>query len=379
MDSFFLFTKHLDDQGCYCLKQSQQGELILPPAVRTFAEIKIVQEYCTTWIVESTINASLHDLEFPWLPERKAREALPFALEEQLAESIDELHFAFDKAHYQNKHYLIAVLNKQRMHYLMTIFKEKDIEFELITLDWFAVPAHTLCVFGNTLVVNNHDFKGALSGDLAAHYLKKHPLTQTLIFSDSTLTSDNPTEKQEEDSCTWIAQQLATLKPLNLCQGTMLKENASEWITKGYQLVAALAGFWLLSLLLVHGIALFIINKKTSLIDEQIAVIYHQFFPEAKQVISPKFRINQLLNTDSANAQTRFWFLLNQLAKVIKDNTTTIEQVRYQNKALLVTLICPDFSKLEQIEKKLAASQLKVKQTQASTQNQQVVATLELT
>ena len=75
-----------------------------------------------------------------------------------------------------------------------------------------------------------------------------------------------------------------------------------------------------ISLLLVNAINLYLVNKQTQKIDDQIAVIYHEFFPGAKQVISPKFRIMQLLKNNNAEDQNRFWFLLNQFAKVIKND-----------------------------------------------------------
>lgn len=108
-------------------------------------------------------------------------------------------------------------------------------------------------------------------------------------------------------------------------------------------------------------------------------MIYHEFFPDAKQIISPKFRITQLLKNNNEEDQNRFWFLLNQFAKVMKNDRITLEQLRFQNKTLSVTLISTDFASLEELENELKKLQLKLKQTQASTHEQQVVATLELT
>lgn len=165
---------------------------------------------------------------------------------------------------------------------------------------------------------------------------------------------------------------------MNLCQGEMQHGNKGDLIKKGYQLVGVLFCFWLISLLVVNGIKLHLLNKQTQKIDEQIAVIYHEFFPGAKQIISPKFRITQLLKSNNTEEQNRFWFLLNQFAKVMKNDHNALEQLRYQNKTLSVTIISTDFASLEELENELKKLQLKVKQTQASTREQQVVATLEL-
>jgi general secretion pathway protein L len=378
MDTCFLFTKHLDDNGCFCLKLSPTGELIEPPAQRNFAEMKLLQNECNTLVIETSANTSILNLELPWLPERKARIAIPYALEDKLAQSIEELHFSFDKLRYQSNNYLIFVIDKQRIRYIMTLLDEHDLEFNAITLDWFALLPHELAVSESNLLINNDDFKGTLSGELALTYIKKHPLNQPLLFQDSEISFDDSLPKSEDSSYVWIAKKILKSKPLNLCQGDMQHGNTSVLIKKGYQLTGALCIFWLFSLILVNALSLYSINKKTDKIDQQIAVIYHEFFPDAKQVISPKFRIGQLLSSNTTDSQSHFWFLLNQFSKAMSETKITIEQLRYQNKTLSVTVASSDFASLEDIENKLRKLQLKVKQTQASTQDQRVVATLEL-
>ncbi|WP_133135577.1 type II secretion system protein GspL [Legionella rowbothamii] len=378
MDTLFLFTMHINDEGCLCLKLDAEGVTNTPPAQRSFAEIQTLQQDCGTIVIESCANASLLTLELPWLPDRKARVAIPYALEDKLAQSVDELHFAFDKARYQNNHYLITAISKQRMHYIMSLLTEKNIEFTAITLDWFALEPEELCISERDLLVNSDDFRGELSGDLADIYIKKHPLYTPLVFTDSLIKVELDAKERQETSYEWIAKRILNAKLMNLCQGDMQHGSKSDWIKKGYQLAGALFCFWLVSLILVNAINLYFVNKQTAQIDKQIAEIYHGFFPDSKQVISPKFRIMQLLKNNNNEGQTRFWFLLNQFSKVMDSKQFTLEQFRYQNKTLSVTLISPDFAKLEKLENQLKQSQLNVKQTQASTHEQQVVATLEL-
>lgn len=378
MDQCFLFTHYLDEQGCLCLKLSPDGTVLSPPAQRNFAEIQTLQVDSNTVLVESGARASLLELELPWLSEQKARTAIPYALEEKLAQSVDELHFAFDKIRYKNGHYLITVIEKQRIQFLMHFLDKNNIQFDIITLDWFALSDQQMLISGSSLLINNDDFKGTLSGDLAQSYIRNHPINELLTFTDSTITVDSSLVKNTEDSATWIAKKLAQGKPLNLCQGNMQHGTNSDWIKKGYQLAGALCCFWLISLLIVNIINVYSLNKKTATIDQQISVIYHEFFPDAKQVISPQFRISQLLGNNTTNNQSNFWFLLNQFAKAMKGSDTKIEQLRFQNKTLSVTLVSADFATLEQIENKLKKLQLKVKQTQAATREQHVVATLEL-
>lgn len=378
MHTCFLFTKHIDDNGCYFLKMGPNGELVSPPAYQTFDAIRSLQNESRTLIVETTLSATLLPLELPWLPERKARAAIPYALEDKLAQNFEELHFAFDKTRYQNNQYLVVVLTKERIQFIMQALEKEAIDYEAITLDWFALAPHDVCVSESTLLVNQNDFKGALSGELALAFLKKNPLNQPLLFSDSQIPCESSIPKSKEHSYTWIAQGLINAKPLNLCQGDMQHGNTADKIKKGYQLVGILCCVWLLSLIIVNALSLYNLNKKTTIVDEQIARIYHEFFPDAKQVISPKFRISHLLGNGAQDAQTHFWKVLNLFSKAMKDQQITLEQLRYQNKTLSVTLVSTDFARLEGLENSLKKMNLKVNQVQASTRDNQVVATLEI-
>lgn len=146
MDTLFLFARHLDEAGCFCLKMNADGVLIAPPAQRSFDEIKSLQTECKTLVIEACEHVSLLNLELSWLPERKARAAIPYALEEKVAQPVDELHFAFDKVHYQNNQYLVTVVSKQRIRYLMQLLNEQNIEFSAVTVDWFALEPQELCI-----------------------------------------------------------------------------------------------------------------------------------------------------------------------------------------------------------------------------------------
>lgn len=378
MNTCFLFSKNLDENGCLSLTLSPEGAVVELPKVRTFSDIKAIQQQSKTILVESINQASLFDLALTWLPERKARTAIPYALEDKLAQPVEDLHFAFDKLRYVNNHYLVTVISKHRLLYLIKMMEDHQLECEIITLDWFALAPGELIVNELALLIYQEDFKGSLSGDLALTYLKRHESLAIIHFEDSLLPSSPSWTKIAEPSVVWIAKRLLSTNPLNLCQGDMVRKVTANWLVRGYQLAGLLGLIWLLSLLIVNALSLYTLHRHTEEVDQQIAHIYKQFFPQAKQVISPRFRIQQLLTTNNANSDLQFWFLLNQFAKGAKDNKNTIEHLHYQNKTLSVTLVTTDFTALEALEKKLKTLSLKVNQTQASTRDQHVVATLEL-
>lgn len=371
MNKLFLFSNLLQDEGCYCLQLEPSGAISLAGSFRPYAEIRPLAETCETIIVESTVNASIFTLDLPWLAERKARQAIPYALEDKLAQPVELLHVAFDKKFYSNNQYLLAIISKERIRYITNKLIEHGIDFSAITLDWFALAPNESLNIENVLLINDEQFKGALTSELASLYGK-----------DNNLSSLNDKETASpffaDDAYVWMAKRLTEGKFINLCQGEMEHGHQRDTLKKKLKIIGALFVLWLLVVIGTNAFNLYIVQKKNHQLDEQIASTYRQFFPNAKQIISPKFRIEQLIKKSTDEEQNQFWFLINQFAKTFNPEKYTLEQLRFQNKTLTINLLSPDFANLEQLENQLKQLHINVKQIQAATREKQVAATLEL-
>ncbi len=136
----FLFAETLDEIGCTSIQLEPDNSVAAPLAHRTFDEIRTLQSNKPFIVVVlSAARTSLLEVELPWLSEVKARAAIPFALEEQLAQKVSALHFAFDKVFHHNNRYLVGVIERQYLAEVMTRLTEEDIVFNEITMDWFAL------------------------------------------------------------------------------------------------------------------------------------------------------------------------------------------------------------------------------------------------
>lgn len=182
----------------------------------------------------------------------------------------------------------------------------------------------------------------------------------------------------EENLYLWLAKRLLVGHPMNMAQGQFLASSETKGKKRWIAAAVAMAVLWLFSNLSGTIWQNYRLNQQIEETDKQIAVIYKQFFPQAQQVISPRFRIEQLLKTKGNDSENPFWVLLNQLSKTLDSTDVAVEQLRYQNHILQVTVIGKDFASVEKVENQLQKLNVKVKQTQASTREQQVASTLEL-
>ena len=381
MATCFLFAQFFTDEDCLSLRVDDQGQLDAPLERRTFDAIRALQFGARTIVVLPTENTSLHYVELPWLSDSKARAALPYALEEQVAQQVTDLHIAFDQVHYHHKHYLVVVIDKAFLQDLMHRLTAVSVSFDIITLDWFALNAEEAVAGETSLVIHDDLFKGSLSAQPAGLYLSRRlAASPILTFHDSALAFKSlpATQAVNESFYEWIAQRLLKAKPMNLCQGELCHNTQQELNAWWYRVAAILTGILFVSFLVVNGVVLHYLTNKIADVDQKIAVIYREFFPHATQIISPQFRVGQLLKAGQMGQDKALWLLQDRLATALGQEAFTIEQMHYQNQMLAVTLIANDFAAMDELEHRLQQAGVKVTQTQAASHEQRVTATLEL-
>lgn len=378
----FIFVKYLTEEGCLCLTINEQGDIVTPLQQRNFTDIQLLQANAQTTVVAPAEQFSFHRIALPWLPDKKARAAIPYALEEKLAENVENLHFSFDRQYYEHGHYLVAVCTKQYINELMTTMHQTSIDFHTLTVDWFALNNNDVCITNQGLLVHDNGvFCGFLNSELAPLYLQGIDATHNLYGftdTDSHLLPANTTVI-DETFLTWVSLRLQKTIGLNICQG-QLHQKGHHKATQYWSIAATImTSLFLISWLSIHLITLHNLNTHIKNTDKKIAVIYHQFFPEAQQVISPRFRIEQLIKSTKNEGNNAFWLLLNEFSLATQKIDTTIEQLRYQNQQLQVMLVSKDFNTLETLQNYLQQAQIKVKQSQAASRDNHVLGTLELT
>lgn len=375
----FLFVQTLESETYDCVSLDDQGEVIAELAVRDVAAIKALQQQAYTIMVLPSERAMLSVVDLPWLSERKARAVIPYALEEQAAQAVDSLHFAFDRAHYSQQQYRVAAIDKQYFTELVAHFDALGIAFDAVTFDWFALALGEACKLSDSLLVHHADFAGALQADTVSVYCQQQPMFDVFVFPDSAKDWEIPVTKNlvSTFSRLWIAQRLLKNPGINLCQAAYQRKTQRYDARFWYTLSVGIIALWLLSMPLMSALGMVILSHHTKKIDQQIAQIYYQLFPNAKQVISPRFRMGQLLKSEQYRTG-EFWLLLAKLAQAYDAKQITIEQIRFQNAVLNVRLTGREFAALVRMEEALQRAQVHVKQVQAASGTEGVAATLEL-
>lgn len=391
MNTCYLFLEQLitpntlnepTTNNCDSLVCDDSGQLMAPAITRSFSEIKTLQQGTKTIIVLATKYFSLFKVELPLLAVNKARAAIPFALEDQVTQNIESLHFAFANHYYQDGAYLVVVVDKLLLTSTIEWLKAQGILIDALTIDWFALNPGEIWLLQDYVLINNPLFCGALTYDLAHYYLNKLAEDQQLSsFAD--LPTIPPVAKKSinlinEPSVVVISQRLQQTKFINLCQGSLQLHSKNQWQTnRGLQAIVLLSIVWLVSFFGVNGLKIHTLNQENKILDQQIKIIYYEFFPHATQVISPKFRIMQLLKTDKQDQQSIFWLLLAKLSMALTKSDLIVNELNFNRNILTVKLTSKNFASLEKLQDNLQKNGIKIK-ARATTSDDLVLGNLEL-
>ncbi len=83
------------------LSIDNEGNIIAPLLKRSADELKQLTKTQDQIIgILPTFLASFHQVTLPWIADQKARTALPFALEDEISEPLENVHLAFSKEYY---------------------------------------------------------------------------------------------------------------------------------------------------------------------------------------------------------------------------------------------------------------------------------------
>ncbi len=377
MSTCFLFIKEYPSECVSCVRASETKEPLLVETL-AWTEIAAWQKTDKTMIVLTAERCGLFDVALPKLSMAKLRAAIPYALEEKVAQNVSEMHFALDDSAKASR--LVVAIDASWFRMLIDALHAANIQFEGVTLDWFALKTNEACLTKTSFLVHDEDFKGALSIDALDVYFKRCAEKPTIYaFKNSMAVDSNlPVVRIQVNDEAWIAERLQEHPWINLCQGVFAPRHQKQTWIFGPYLSALLLGCVLLLLVVNPLIQIHGLNRQLLVLDKEIATIYKDFFPKATEVLQPELQIKQWIRQHAGADEDSFWHVLNQLAHVIELKTMTIKKLNFNDQVFLVSLDAQSFEVLNKLQQDLKKAGLVVKQIQAKLQHGQVVATLEL-
>jgi general secretion pathway protein L len=389
-------TEHLD----YFI-ENESGDILSSGSAFHHDQLPEFPTATQTTLIVPGESVLVLNVQLPKMSRAQLVKALPYALEEQLIDEPEALHFVPGKQDIAGN-ISVAVVKKQLMIAWLEQCYALNLFPKIILPDYLAIPYLTdelhLYLDNDRVLIRESLLKGMtieqgqlnsiLSLSLAEageHNLKKI----VLDYDDGSEHYDPamlqglglPVEMRETDtfSMQLFAQGLAQKSSLNLLQGDFQADRPASKTTKIWKWAAIFLLAWLVIWLAGNVTQYFVYQDRLNNSNAAISVLYKKLFPNAQSQVDPRLRIQRALDSRQATGSGGpFLSLLTRVGQQLKQQktATSIENFNYHNGSLILSISASNFQDLASLTAALRQQGLTVQQQNSATQGNKVTARL---
>lgn len=309
-------------------------------------------------------DVRLTAVQLPARQPAKVLQAVPYALEDQLADDVDVLHFALGARQDQGRWPVAAVL-RSRMEAWLGVFTSRGLRPQVMTPDLLALPvpadSHYSVLFdGDQVLVRTALESGFvcqredLDACLQIADPERRRVLRTLVSRDEDV--DPSTLGREVEALHGYATPLEALlqhhqpdSTINLLQGVY---SASEDWLRLWQPWRGVAVMLLVALLLaagLHGFNAWQLGRELSQQDARNITRYQQIFPAETRIVDLPSQLDQQVAALGGNdSQRRMLPLVEVLAQALQSQPgLTLQMLQWREGALYAGLTGANLDLLE--------------------------------
>jgi general secretion pathway protein L len=314
--------------------------------------------------------------------------AVPYALEEQLSDEVEDLHFAVGEV-IPGGDYPVAIVAMRCMNAYTEALRDARLDVARMVPDTLAIP----CADADTCIVIEGDLALVRTGASSGYVIDADNLDVFIKtgLPDAAETDTNAvvrmytpagsvppdlavanveTESYNGDVLALLAQGMST-GSIDLLQGSYSR--TQEWgrLWRPWRATAALlvAGFLLSNVAM--GVDYYRLSKEQGTLKTRIEEIYRQAFPGAKRVVNPRVQMQQHLEKlqGKHGAGSQFMVLLARSGDVLrKASDIEISGANYRAGRLDVDLTAASLQVLDDLKQTLTGKGLAVEIQSATTE-----------
>lgn len=312
-------------------------------------------------------------VNIPGRSRQKLLRAVPFALEEQLSDEVENLHFAVGTDMDEGE-WPVAVISRAYMESLMDALTGAGLDVQQVVPEMLAIP-----YAGNeTSVLVENDVALVRTGSVAGYAVDSDNLGMLLalqkVDEDEQLPAlhlyvrqdnlqpdtagfmgETQVEAYPGDPLTVFAGGIDA-KAINLLQGDYSR--AGDWmrVLRPWRAAAALLVVGVLISNIVMGVDYFRLSRERDQLNAQIEETFRKALPETKRIVNPRVQMQQQLDSlqRSAGAGGGFLSLLGLSGSVLKGmQGVEISAATFRAGRLDVDLTVANLQLLDQLKQAL--------------------------
>ncbi len=346
---------------------------------------------------------------------QKMLKAIPFALEDQLADDIDDLHFAVGQRD-TDGNVATAVISRRQMDAWQAMFREAGLSINALIPDilvlssevdvWVLYIEQQYALLRTGLQSGFAMDADNVSAILALSFaqLEDEQLPQRIeVWSETPLHEilaqirDSIPESVEvvphgggEEVphnngllSLLVSQGFDQSKTINLLQGDYSRREQLGKLWRPWRLAASLAAIWFVLQLVISISENSVLDERNVQLKAEVIQIFKETFPETKRIVNVRAQMEQKIKEISggkANDNESFVVLAMEAgAALTKTSGLVMRSIRYKNGELDVEVEVPNLQVLDKLKQDLGATnKLSVKIQSASQKDNKVQGRLQI-
>ena len=383
------------------------GELTVKLTTGSLEELSKISAQHPSVVLLNSQCLHINQLQLPTQNMQKMLKAVPYAIEEFIAEDIENFHFVISK-NKESKIISVVGIEKNTLKNIIEIFQHHNIVVEKIIPDVLCLTASNTQWSCLNFKQNTYLQTNALDGMMLSHDILPYVINnklqdenqsnpeKILLFSEQ--DNSSAFEQLQIDNndieiinisynshplvvfCGQYKQALA----LNLLQHDFKPKRKSSGHWQHWRIAASLAVIWLTLHLGLTGFQYSQLKDKNNITKAQIEKIYKKSFPKSRKIVNPRAQMEQKLKElkgGSGNSSNGLIFLLAESFGTINQDreNITLQSLTFRNNKMDVGLDSANLQAIETLNKNINnSSKIKSEITSSSSEKDKVKGNLRI-
>lgn len=337
------------------------------------------------------------EAQMPAMPSQRMRQALPYALEEQIAGDVEQMHFAHGSRSSEGVVPVVAV-EHERMREWLQLCDEAQLRPQGLYNDALSLPwregSWTLLLESDGGLLRTGQYSGyALDAEQWPSLLalgwegRDAAVVDTLVVLDAREDGEGPALPSlidaniEHEHCEYPLRQLCQGRegnPVNLLQGKYSRREKAGRLWAPWRATAALLGLFLgIHLAWAVYDYLKLSSQDEALYGETVA-LFRQTFPEVQNIANPRVQMERELTAlRTGGTASAFATLMGRTGEALGESSgVSLRGLRYRQGQLELELELDSLPQLDGLRARLESHPLAVEVRNASSQGDKVEASI---
>jgi len=370
-DTLLLRADSIADDEWRWLRVAADGTPYSDTQAGSIAEAAHAAEGLRVVVLMTGIDCLLTSVRIPGRNRQKLLRAVPYALEEQLSDEVEQLHFALGEAGAGGE-WPVAVINRTYMDHLVAALDATSMDVQQVIPEVLAVPYTeneiTALVIEDIVLVRNGPSSGyAVDSENLDMMLSMHqdevalPL-RMIVQPDiqPPVVDAYPGELIDEyynDDPLYVFAQGLGVKSINLLQGPYSRTGDWTRVWKPLRVTASLLLAGILVSLFAMGVDYYRLSRESAQLQARIEATFRTAMPGTKRVINPRVQMQQQLDRlqRGSGSGAGFLVLLGKTGSVLKGVPgVELGGVSFRTGRLDLDLKITDLQSLDRLKQALA-------------------------